>query len=367
MVIDNHHAELAEVVGTKKACRLLGRARATHYRRCQSPKLGPPAPRPSPPNALCATERQAVLDLLHQPEHADLAVAQVWSRTLDDGTYLCSQSTMHRLLRANGESGERRRQRTHPAKKKPELMASGPNEIWSWDISKLKGPTKGIYYDLYCIIDIFSRYVPQWLVAEAELAELATDFLEDAIISQGVDRHTLTVHADRGSSMRSKPVSQLLIDLGVARSHSRPHVSNDNPYSEAGFKTLKYCPEFPDRFGSIEHARAFCAEILRALQPRPSSFGHWASHPGIGPLRHRGRDQRTTPSDPVDRVQRQPNPIPAPSAGGTVDPRSGVDQRASERGGCSDLVNRRCLKSLDRFRSDQYVFGTAHVRYSRKP
>ncbi len=275
MVIDNHHAELAEVVGTKKACRLLGRARATHYRRSQSPKLGPPAPRPSPPNALCATERQAVLDLLHQLEHADLAVAQVWSRTLDDGTYLCSQSTMHRLLRANGESGERRRQRTHPAKKKPELMASGPNEIWSWDISKLKGPTKGIYYDLYCIIDIFSRYVPQWLVAEAELAELATDFLEDAIISQGVDRHTLTVHADRGSSMRSKPVSQLLIDLGVARSHSRPHVSNDNPYSEAGFKTLKYCPEFPDRFGSIEHARAFCAEFFE-------HYNHVHRHSGIG-------------------------------------------------------------------------------------
>jgi putative transposase len=215
------------------------------------------------------------LDLLHLSAHADLAVAQMWSRTLDDGTYLCSQSTMHRLLRANAESGERRRQRTHPAKKKPELMASGPNQIWTWDISKLKGPTKGMYYDLYCIIDIFSRYVPQWLVAEAESAELATDFLEDAVLNQGVDRDTLTIHADRGSSMRSKPVSQLLIDLGVARSHSRPHVSNDNPYSEAAFKTLKYCPEFPKQFGSIEDARAFCAAFFE-------HYNHVHRHSGIG-------------------------------------------------------------------------------------
>ena len=275
MVIDNHHEDLAKVVGKKDACRLLGRARATHYRHCHGPKLGPPAPRPSPPNALSVTERQGVLDLLHQPGHADLAVAQVWSRTLDEGTYLCSESTMHRILRATGESGERRHQRTHPAKKKPELMATKPNEIWTWDISKLKGPTKGIYYDLYCIIDIFSRYVPQWLVAEAESAELAKDFLEDAVLAQGVDRHTLTIHADRGSSMRSKPVSQLLIDLGVARSHSRPHVSNDNPFSEAAFKTLKYCPAFPDRFGSIEDARAFCAAFFE-------HYNHVHRHSGIG-------------------------------------------------------------------------------------
>lgn len=274
MVIDAHHDELSAVVGKKAASLLLGRSRATHYRRCAPPRPLAPLVRPSPPNALDENERQAVLDLLHQPEHADLAVAQVWSRTLDEGTYLCSQSTMHRLLRATGESGERRRQRTHPAKKKPELMATGPNEIWTWDISKLKGPTKGAYYELYCIIDIFSRYVPGWLVAEAESAELAKDFLEDAVLIQGVDRGTLTIHADRGSSMRSKPVSQLLIDLGVARSHSRPHVSNDNPFSEAAFKTLKYCPEFPDRFGCIEDARAFCAEFF-------DHYNHVHRHSGI--------------------------------------------------------------------------------------
>jgi len=275
MVIDDHHPELAESVGTKAACRLLGRARATHYRRCRPPRVTAPARRPTPPNALSEVERQAALDLLHRPEHCDLAVAQVWSRTLDDGTYLCSQSTMHRLLRATGESRERRRQRTHPAKKKPELVATQPNEVWSWDITKLRGPVRGLYYDLYVTIDIFSRYVVGWLVAPIESAELAKDFLEDSVITQGVDRDTLTIHADRGPSMRSKPVSQLLMDLGVTRSHSRPHVSNDNPFSEAAFKTLKYCPAFPDRFGSIEDARAFCAEFFE-------HYNHVHRHSGIG-------------------------------------------------------------------------------------
>jgi putative transposase len=274
-VVDTHHAELAHEVGIKKACRLLGRPRATHYRRCRPPVRSTPAVRPSPPNALSETERQGVLDLLHEPGHADLAVAQVWCRALDDGIYLCSQSTMHRLLGLHGESRERRRQRTHPAKKKPELMATRPNQVWSWDISKLKGPSRGLYFDLYVVLDIFSRYVVAWLVAPAESAELARDFLEDAVLVQGIDRDTLTIHADRGSSMRSKPVSQLLIDLGVARSHSRPHVSNDNPFSEAAFKTLKYCPTFPDRFGSIEDARAFCAEFFEY-------YNHTHRHSGIG-------------------------------------------------------------------------------------
>ena len=274
-MVDTHHAELAHEVGIKKACRLLGRPRATHYRRCKPPVRSTPAVRPSPPNALSESERQSVLDLLHEPKHADLAVAQVWCRALDDGIYLCSQSTMHRLLGLHGESRERRRQRTHPAKKKPELMATRPNEVWSWDITKLKGPDRGTYFDLYVVLDIFSRYVVAWLVAPAESAELARDFLEDAILVQDIDKDTLTIHADRGSSMRSKPVSQLLIDLGVARSHSRPHVSNDNPFSEAAFKTLKYCPAFPDRFGSIEDARAFCAEFF-------DYYNHVHRHSGIG-------------------------------------------------------------------------------------
>ena len=273
-MIDDHHAALAAEVGTKRACQLLGRSRATHYRRRRPARCGPPAPRPTPPNALSATERQAVLDLVHAPEHCDLAVAQIWSRTLDEGRYLCSPSTIHRILRSAGESKERRRQATHPAKKKPELMADAPNVVWSWDITKLRGPARGEYFDLYVILDIFSRYVVGWLVAPVESAELARDLIHDAVLTQGVDREQLTIHADRGSSMRSKPVSQLMVDLGVTRSHSRPHVSNDNPFSEAAFKTLKYCPAFPDRFGSIEDARAFCAAFF-------DHYNHVHRHSGI--------------------------------------------------------------------------------------
>ena len=274
-MVDTHHEELSQSVGIKKACQLLGRPRATHYRRqCPSVVRAEPACRPRPANALSESERQAVLDLLHRPEHCDLAVHQVWSRTLDDGLYLCSPSTMYRLLAIQGETKERRLLRTHPAKKKPELLATRPNEVWSWDITKLRGPAKGDYFDLYVIIDILSRYVPGWLVAESESAELARDFIEDAIVTQDVDPGTLTLHADRGPSMRSKPVSQLLVDLQVIRSHSRPHVSNDNPYSEAAFKTLKYCPTFPDRFGSIEDARAFCGEFFEY-------YNHVHRHSGI--------------------------------------------------------------------------------------
>jgi putative transposase len=182
---------------------------------------------------------------------------------------------MLRILRANSATKDRRRQRTHPAKKRPELIATQPNEIWSWDISKLHGPTRGLFYDLYVVIDIFSRYVPGWLVAAHEDAELAKEFLEDAVVTQDVERNQLTIHADRGGSMRSKPVSQLMMDLGITRSHSRPHVSNDNPFSEAAFKTLKYCPPFPERFGCIEDARAFCDVFF-------DRYNHVHRHSGIG-------------------------------------------------------------------------------------
>jgi putative transposase len=165
---------------------------------------------------------------------------------------------MYRLLAIAGENRERRRQRTHPAKKKPELIARRPNQVWSWDITKLQGPTRGVYFELFVIIDIFSRYVVGWMVSPAETGELAEAFIADTLAVHGIDRGQLTLHADRGTSMTSKPVAQLLVDLGVACSDSRPHVSNDNPYSEANFKTLKYCPAFPGRFGSIEDSRAFC-------------------------------------------------------------------------------------------------------------
>jgi putative transposase len=277
--VDELFAQSAEsligLVGVKKACELLGRVRSTFYRRKNPPASTAPALRPSPPNALSQPERAAVLRLLNEPAHCDLAIDQVYARTLDEGIYLCSPATMHRLLASSGASSDRRAQRTHPAKKRPELLAMGPNEIWSWDITKLRGPTRGLFYDLYVILDIFSRYVLNWLVAAHEDAELAKEFIEDAILTQGITRDTLTIHADRGGAMRSKPVSQLMVDLGVTRSHSRPHVSNDNPFSEAAFKTLKYCPTFPSRFGCLEDARVFSEEFF-------TFYNHEHRHSGIG-------------------------------------------------------------------------------------
>ena len=267
--------DLAKVTCTRKAAALLGRARATHYRRLQPPVLGPKLPRPAPANALSEAERQHILSVLRSEEFCDLAPAQVWARLLDEGVYLCSISTMYRLLAIAGENRERRRQRTHPAKKRPELMATAPNQVWSWDITKLRGPERGVYYELFVIIDIYSRYVIAWTIAEAETGELAKEFIDAAIASQGIARDQLTLHADRGTSMTSKPVAQLLVDLGVARSHSRPHVSNDNPYSEANFKTLKYCPAFPGTFGSIQDARVFCESFF-------AYYNHEHRHCGIG-------------------------------------------------------------------------------------
>ena len=274
-MIDDNFDDLAKHTCTRKAAALLGRARATHYRHRQLPVLGPKPPRPTPANALTEAERDHILSVLRSPEFCDLAPAQVWARLLDDGVYLCSIATMYRLLRTVGESRERRRQRTHPAKKRPELMATAPNQVWSWDITKLRGPTRGVYYELFVIIDIYSRHVIAWTVAAAETGDLAKEFIDQAIASQNIAAGQLTLHADRGTSMTSKPVAQLLVDLGVARSHSRPHVSNDNPFSEAGFKTLKYCPAFPGSFGSIQDARTFCESFF-------AYYNHEHRHSGIG-------------------------------------------------------------------------------------
>ncbi len=275
--------ELAVVTSVTVACALLGRSRASHYRAQKETKrraglpFGPeprreqPA-RPTPPNALSTAERDRVLEVLTEPRFADKAVAQTWATLLDGGTYLCSMSTMHRILRANTMAGERRRQATHPPRKKPELLATGPGEIWSWDITKLRGPTRGVYYDLYVVIDIYSRYIVAWRIAACEDSEIAKTMLEEAMGVHGIPE---AIHADRGTSMTSKPVAQLLLDLGVDRSHSRPHVSNDNPYSEAAFKTLKYAPVFPANFGSLQDARAFCEAFF-------SYYNHEHRHSGIG-------------------------------------------------------------------------------------
>jgi putative transposase len=255
--------ELAPQLGVRAACEAVGAAQASYYRRHRQ---SPPPARPEPishrqrrqPRALSAAEQQAILDVLHSDRFADVAPAEVWATLLDEGVYLGSQSTFYRLLRQAGEVRERRAQATHPAKVKPELVANEPNAVWSWDITKLRGPAKWTYYYLYVILDIFSRYVVGWMVASRESAALAEVLIRQTCAKQGIDRDQLTIHADRGSSMTSKPVAFLLADLGVTQSHSRPHVSNDNPFSEAQFKTLKYRPDFPGRFGSIEDARRHC-------------------------------------------------------------------------------------------------------------
>jgi putative transposase len=263
-MIDETITELTPMIGVKAACEAVGRPRATHYRHHrQSPPPAPPAVKEPArqPRALSEAEEQVVLDVLHSERFVDMAPAEIHAILLDEGVYLCSVSTMYRLLARAGEVRERRRQATHPARVRPELMATGPNQVWSWDITKLHGPVKWSYFYLYSIIDIFSRYIVGWMIATAESAALAERLLADTIRKQHVDRGQLTIHADNGSSMASKPVAFLLADLGITKTHSRPHVSNDNPYSEAHFKTLKYRPDFPATFGSIEDARAFGAQF----------------------------------------------------------------------------------------------------------
>jgi putative transposase len=249
---------LATTAGISAACRALGVSRARYYRHQQATVPSGGRGGGQQPRALSAGERQAVLDVLHSARFRDAAPAAIYATLLEEGTYLCSERTMYRLLAAAQEVRDRRDQARHPRYSRPELLATRPNEVWSWDITKLLGPTKWTYFYLYVILDVFSRYVVGWMVGMRETAELAQDFIGETAAKQGIDAGTLTLHADRGSSMTSKPVAFLLADLGITKSHSRPHVSNDNPYSESHFKTLKYRPGFPDRFASVEEARAFC-------------------------------------------------------------------------------------------------------------
>ena len=252
---------LAPVSGmTAAVCAAVGVSRATVERR-RSCLAAPPAivrPRSTPVRALTAPQQQVVLDLLHASRFADQAPAEIYATLLDEGVYYCSIRTMYRILGQNGEVRERRRQLRHPVYQKPELLAEGPNQVWSWDITKLMGPSKWTYFYLYVILDIFSRRVVGWRVADAETATLFKPLFDDAIEKHNVPFGQLTLHADRGGPMKAKATAFLLADLGVTRSHNRPHTSNDNPFSESHFKTLKYQPRFPKRFGCIEDAKAFC-------------------------------------------------------------------------------------------------------------
>jgi len=312
---------VAPEIGMAQACRALGVSRATAYRRRSPKPTVERRPRPRPALALSEEERQAVLERLHSERFVDRSPAQVYATLLDEGTYLASERTMYRILAAEGESGERRAQLRHPAYTKPELLATGPNQLWSWDITKLKGPATWTWFYLYVLLDVFSRYVTGWLLADRESGLLADRLIAETVEKEGIVEG-LTIHADRGPSMTSKPVAYLLADLGITKSHSRPHVSNDNPYSEAHFKTLKYRPDFPARFGSLEDARAFCR-----------SFFAWYNaehrHSALGLLTpeivHRGRAGEVRvarqavladayAAHPERFVRKPPEPPPLPTA-----------------------------------------------------
>jgi len=250
-------------VGIAPVCQALAVPRASVYRCWAREKMrSTPGARCTPLRALGREEREQVLDTLHSERFVDQPPHQVYATLLDEGVYVCSVRTMYRILASEGEVRERRDQARHPAYARPELLATRSNELWSWDITKLLGPFKWTYFYLYVILDVFSRYAVGWMVAHQETAALAKRLIEQTCRKQEITPDQLTLHADRGSSMKSKPLALLLSDLGVTKTHSRPHVSNDNPYSESQFKTLKYRPEFPKRFGCIENARAFCVHFF---------------------------------------------------------------------------------------------------------
>ena len=321
--------QLAPTVGVLAACDFLGVARASFYRQRPVPSppeslaLPPtlPSARPAPARALSSIERASVLAVLHAERFQDRSPAAVQATLLDEGRYLCSTRTMYRILADQGESRERRDQLVHPAYSKPELLATGPNQLWSWDITKLRGPAKWTYFYLYVILDVFSRYVAGWMVAPREGAELAKQFIEETIGKHQVPAGQLTIHADRGKVMTSKPVAFLMADLGVTKTHSRPYVSDDNPYSESQFRTMKYRPEFPDRFGCIQDSRAFCRQFFQW-------YNQEHRHSGIGLLTpamvHFGQSQTVLARRQVvldaayqahpDRfVRRPPKPLPLPA------------------------------------------------------
>ena len=266
---------LVPETGVRAACRVLSVPRSRWYR-----KRGKgPEPRRSgaSPRALTSSEREEVHQTLNSPQFADQSPREVYASLLDEKRYLCSYRTMYRILNEHQEVRERRDQLRRPVYSKPELLAEAPNQVWSWDITKLRGPVKWSYFYLYVVLDIYSRYVVGWMIALQEAAHLAQDLVEETYRKQGIQPGQLTLHADRGNPMTSKTLAFLLADLGVTKSHSRPYVSNDNPFSESQFKTMKYRPNYPDRFGSLLEARAWGRDFF-------SWYNHCHHHNGIALL-----------------------------------------------------------------------------------
>lgn len=263
-----------QIDDVSRACHTLGLPRSTYYRAISPKEPKPKVERARPKNALSCEERQMVLDHLHSERFIDDSPAQVFHQLLDEGIYIASLRSYYRILADNNEVCERRAQRRHIQYSRPELIATGPNQVWTWDITKLKGPEKWVYFHLYVVLDIFSRYVVGWMLATRESGQLAKQLLEQSYAKQNIDPEQLTIHSDRGAAMQSMPVVNLHAKLGITKSNSRPHVSNDNPFSESQFKTLKYQPEFPQRFGCFDDALSFC----RGFFPRYNSRHH---HSGI--------------------------------------------------------------------------------------
>ena len=327
--------------GIRPACEALGVARSTYYRRrAAQVTTKPRRPRPKPARALAVDERQDVLSLLHSERFMDRSPGQVVATLLDEGHYLCSERTMYRILADENEVRERRNQLRHPKYKRPELLATRPNQVWSWDITKLRGPIKWSYFHLYVVLDIFSRYVVGWLLAHRESADLAKRLVSESCAKQGIEAGQLSIHADRGAAMTSKALAQLMTDLGVDKSHSRPHVSNDNPFSESQFKTLKYRPEYPNRFGSFEDALAFCRRFfvwyntqhrhsgIKMLTPK---MVHYGQAEEVLTSRHRVM-MAAQAAHPERFVQGAPQPVQAPTAVWINPPRSlvAMDREAVE-------------------------------------
>ena len=347
-------SQLAPTVGVESACDVLGVSRASFYR--QRPLLGPmlaaptvaPSVRPTPARALSEDERKAVRAVLNSERFQDCSPAAIQATLLDEGQYLCSTRTMYRVLRRDGATRERRDQLTHPPYQKPELLATGPNQLWSWDITKLRGPVKWTYFYLYVILDVFSRFVVGWMVAPREGAELARKLIQETCEKQNILPDQLSLHADRGSAMRSKPVALLLADLSVTKTHSRPYTSNDNPFSESQFRTMKYRPEFPDRFGCIQDSRAFCQTFFPWYNHEHRHSGIGMMTPAMDPLRPGHRHSPKPPTGSRRRLPGPPRSLRPPTAHSPKPSKGGLDQQTTKLRRQYSLNSiSECLKVVD--------------------